>query len=79
MPMKPSDIVDLIQAVLPDARIKLRDMLGDRDHYEIEVISKAFQGKTRIQQHQMIYQALGEHMGGELHALSIHTHVPQED
>jgi stress-induced morphogen len=79
MAMKAEDIVRLIQDALPDAQIKIQDTMGDRDHYAIEVVSKAFQGKTKVQQHQMVYQALGGRMGGELHALSVKTHPPQDN
>lgn len=78
MAMKAEDIVRLIQDALPNAQIKIQDTMGDQDHYAIEVVSEAFQGKTKIQQHQMVYQALGGRMGGELHALSVKTYLPQD-
>ena len=76
MPMKPDEIIDLIQTAFPEAQIELKAMVADGDHYEIHVRASAFEGKTRIQQHQMVYQALGGHMGNKLHALSIRTSTP---
>lgn len=76
MAMKAGDIVRLIQGALLNADVKIQDTVGDRDHYAVEVISNAFQGKTRVQQHQMVYAALGGLMGGQLHALSLKTGVP---
>ncbi|MBL0941541.1 MAG: BolA family transcriptional regulator [Alphaproteobacteria bacterium] len=78
MAMKAEDIVRLIQDALPNAQIKIQDTMGDQDHYMIEVGSKAFQGKTKVQQHQMVYQALGGRMGCELHALSVKTYPSQD-
>ena len=76
MPMPAADIERLIKEALPDAEITIRDLAGDGDHYAAEVISAAFKGKTRVQQHKMVYDALKGRMGGELHALSLQTSVP---
>lgn len=76
MPMNAQDIVRLIKEGVPDASVELRDLVGDGDHYEATVISPAFAGKTRIQQHQMVYAALRGRMGGELHALKLTTMAP---
>jgi stress-induced morphogen len=76
MPMTASDIERLIRERLPDAQITITDLAGDGDHYSAQVVSEAFRGKTRLQQHQMVYQALGGHMGGALHALALQTGVP---
>jgi stress-induced morphogen len=76
MPMPAADIERLIKEALPDAEITIRDLAGDGDHYAAEVISAAFKGKTRIQQHKMVYDALKGRMGGELHALSLQTSAP---
>ena len=73
MPMAAHDIAAMIQAALPDARITMNDLRGDGDHYHATIASNAFAGKTRIQQHQMVYAALKGKMGGELHALSLTT------
>ena len=66
----------MIKAALPDARVVIRDLAGDGDHYAAEVTSEAFRGKSRVQQHQLVYQALKGHMGGTLHALALQTGVP---
>ena len=76
MPMAGPDIEAAILAALPDAIIELRDLAGDDDHWAVTVTSAAFAGKTRVQQHKMVYAAIGEKMGGELHALQVTTKVP---
>lgn len=76
MPMVADDIVALIKAGLPDAEVKIEDLVGDGDHYSATVVSRAFAGKSRVQQHQMVYAALGGRMGGELHALKLTTMAP---
>jgi stress-induced morphogen len=76
MPMRPDEITDLIKAAFPDAQVEIEDLAGDGDHYRATVRSQAFVGKTRLQQHQMVYEALGERMGGELHALALRTAAP---
>lgn len=76
MPMNAGDIEQLIREALPDAKITIKDLAGDGDHYAAEVISEAFRGKTRVQQHQMVYAALKGRMGGELHALALQTSAP---
>ena len=76
MPMNSGDIEQLIKEALPDAKVTIRDLAGDGDHYAAEVISEAFRGKTRVQQHQMVYAALKGRMGGELHALALQTSAP---
>ena len=74
--MNAGDIERLIKEALPDAKITIRDLAGDGDHYAAEVVSAAFKGKTRVQQHKMVYDALKGRMGGELHALALQTSVP---
>jgi stress-induced morphogen len=73
MPMKAEDIVNLITAAIPDARVVMTDLAGDGDHYQAEIYAPSFNGKSRIDQHKLVYAALGNKMGGELHALSIKT------
>jgi len=75
--MQAAEIERLIKAALPDAIVKIEDLRGDGDHYAATVISGAFKGKSRVQQHQMIYTALGGRMGGELHALALQTSAPE--
>lgn len=73
MPMTAEQIETIIRAHLPDAQIVIRDMAGDGDHYEAEVTSAAFIGKSRVMQHQMVYAAFGDKMGTVLHALALKT------
>lgn len=73
MPMAPAEIEGLIRAALPDAVVEIRDLAGDGDHYAATVTSSAFNGKTRVQQHQMVYASLQGRMGGVLHALALTT------
>ena len=75
--MSSKDIIQLIQDAFPDATIELKDLAGDQDHYAVYVTSQTFKGKTRIQQHQLVYQSLKGRMGTELHALSVHTKIPE--
>lgn len=77
MPMEASEIERMIKEALPDAVVEIRDLAGDGDHYSAHVVSAAFAGKTRVQQHQMVYNALGGRMGDVLHALALTTAVPQ--
>jgi len=76
MAMDASEIKALIMEALPDARIEIRDLAGDGDHYSATVISESFRGKSRVQQHQIVYAALKGDMGGKLHALALQTGVP---
>jgi stress-induced morphogen len=77
MPMDAGEIERLIKEALPDARVTIEDLRGDGDHYAAHVVSSAFRGKSRVQQHQMVYQALKGRMGGELHALALQTMAPE--
>ena len=76
MAMNASEIEAMIKAALPDAKIEIKDLAGDGDHYAATVISSAFASKTRVQQHQMVYAALKGNMGGVLHALALTTSAP---
>lgn len=75
MPMSAQDIETMIREGIPDAAVTLSDLRGDGDHYSVLVVSSAFAGKSRVQQHQMVYQALKGKMGNELHALAVQTAV----
>ena len=79
MPMDAGAIESLIKESLPDAEVTIQDLAGDGDHYAALVVSSAFAGKTRVQQHQMVYQSLQGRMGGELHALALQTSAPKTD
>lgn len=76
MPMEASEIERLIKAKFPDAEIEIKDLAGDGDHYAARVVSASFAGKSRVQQHQLVYEALGGRMGDVLHALALTTAVP---
>jgi stress-induced morphogen len=78
MAMSATDIERFIKEALPDAQVTIRDLAGDGDHYAANIVSAAFKGKNRVQQHQMVYAALKGRMGGELHALALQTSAPQE-
>ena len=73
MPMPAGEIEKLIRAAYPDAEVRVTPLADDEDHYAAMVTSAAFKGKSRVQQHQMVYDALKGKMGGVLHALSLQT------
>ncbi len=70
-------IIDLIQAGIPDAKIRIEDLRGDGDHYAAYVESASFKGKSRVQQHQMVNATLKGIVGESLHALALQTSVPE--
>ncbi len=76
MAMDESEIARLIKAGIPDATVTIRDLAGDGDHYAAEVVAESFRGKSRVQQHQMVYESLKGNMGGALHALALQTSAP---
>ncbi len=76
MAMAVTEIEKLIKEGFPDAQVSIQDLAGDGDHYAATVVSEAFRGKTRVQQHQMVYDALKGLMGGALHALALKTSAP---
>jgi stress-induced morphogen len=73
MPMRADEIEAMIVAAIPDARVEIRDLAGDGDHYAARVVSQSFAGLAKVKQHQMVYRALGGRMGTELHALQLET------
>ena len=77
MAMAANDIERLIRARIPDAEVTIRDLAGDGDHYAATVIAESFRGKSRVQQHQIVYEALKAEMGGRLHALALQTGTPE--
>ena len=77
MPMDAREIESLIKAAIPDATVEIQDLAGDGDHYAATVTSEVFKGKSRVQQHQMVYSALQGRMGGALHALALTTAAPE--
>ena len=78
MAMDAATIERLIKESLPDAQVSIEDLRGDGDHYAAHVVSSAFRGKSRVQQHQLVYQALRGRMGNELHALALQTSLPED-
>lgn len=76
MAMNAAEIEALIRQALPDAQVTITDLAGDGDHYAAQVVSAAFAGKTRVAQHKLVYAALGDRMGGVLHALQLTTSAP---
>ena len=77
MAMDANEIERLIKEALPDAKVTIEDLRGDGDHYAAFVVSPSFEGKSRVQQHQMVYKALQGRMGNELHALALQTSAPE--
>ena len=77
MPMDASEIEALVREAMPDAEITIRDLAGDGDHYAADVVAESFRGKTRVQQHKLVYDALQGNMGDALHALALKTAVPE--
>lgn len=78
MAMEAVEIERLIKEAMPDAEVVIQDLAGDGDHYSAHIVSSAFKGKSRVQQHQMVYAALQGRMGGELHALALQTSAPAD-
>ncbi len=78
MPMDSREIEKLIKARFPDAEVTIKDLAGDGDHFAAHVIAPEFKGKTRVQQHKMVYDALEGRMGGVLHALALTTAAPKD-
>jgi stress-induced morphogen len=78
MAMDASEIQRLIQEAIPDAKVTIEDLRGDGDHYAAFVVAQSFAGKSRVQQHQVVYKALQGRMGNELHALALQTSTPDE-
>ena len=76
MPMEATEIETLIKSKLPDAQVTIKDLAGDGDHYAAVIVSESFRGKTKVQQHQLVYDALQGNMGGALHALALQTSAP---
>ena len=76
MAMAAADIERMIKESFPDASVSIDDLAGDGDHYAATVVSEAFRGKSRVEQHKMVYDALKDQMGGVLHALALKTHAP---
>ena len=76
MAMAAADIERMIKESFPDARVSIDDLAGDGDHYAATVVTEAFRGKSRVEQHKMVYDALRGQIGADLHALALRTQVP---
>ena len=77
MAMPAAEIEELILKSFPDAKVTIDDLRGDGDHYAAQIVSEQFRGLTRVQQHKLVYSALGGKMGNELHALALNTSAPK--
>ena len=73
MPLTKNEISTMIMSAFPDATLEIKDLAGDNNHYSAKIISKTFNGKSKIEQHKMVYKALEGKMGNELHALALTT------
>jgi len=78
MPLTKNEISAMIMNAFPDAALELKDMAGDNNHYSAKIISKTFNGKSKVEQHKMVYKALKGKMGNELHALALTTEEKNE-
>jgi stress-induced morphogen len=76
MPISQNDLLEKLKISFPGSDIEIKDLAGDNDHFHATICAKEFIGKTRIQQHQMVYKALGDIAGGALHALALTTKIP---
>ena len=76
--MDPDQLKTLIESGIPDAEVNVRDLTGTRDHFGVQVVSPAFAGKSLVEQHQMVYRAVGSELTNAVHALQVHTVVPEE-
>ncbi len=74
--LAPDELQRIIEAAIPSATVLVTDLTGTRDHYRVEVVAEEFEGKTRLQQHQLVYKAVGDHMTQAVHALQIRTRTP---
>lgn len=77
--VEPNEVEALLRAAFPDASVlELEDLTGTKDHYQATIVSAAFEGLSRVKQHQAVYRALGELMKGPIHALALHTYTPRD-
>jgi len=76
--MDPEQLKSLIEAGIPAAQVTVRDLTGTRDHFGVQVVAAAFAGKSLVEQHQMVYRAVGQELTNAVHALQVHTVVPEE-
>lgn len=79
MPMDGQELEGLLRAAFPEGKVLVMDLAGDGDHWAARITDHSFAGKSKVQQHQMVYRAIGEKMGGQLHALALETSTPADD
>lgn len=75
--MEPEQVRALLIQAFPEADVQVDDMTGTRDHFDARIVSEAFTGKSRIEQHQLVYAALGDAIHGPIHALKLKTYTPE--
>jgi stress-induced morphogen len=75
--IEPSEVERMLNTAFPDADLEVTDLTGTKDHYQARIVSTAFLGKSLIEQHQLVYRALGEAMSGPIHALALKTYAPE--
>ena len=75
--MEPNDLRNALLRAFPDADLEIKDLTGTKDHYQARIVSSAFAGKSRIEQHRLVYAALGDAMKGPVHALALQTYTPE--
>lgn len=75
--MEPEEVVRLLKQGLPDADVELVDLTGTKDHYQARIVSQEFAGRSIVEQHQLVYRALGDAMNGPIHALALKTYTPE--
>lgn len=78
MPLEREELETMVNEAFPEARVELVDLAGDNNHWSLSIADKAFEGKTRVQQHKMVYEALKGNVGDVLHALQLKTAIPQD-
>ncbi len=77
MPIAQTELEQRLRQAFPEAEVTVQDLAGDGDHYRARIVSEAFRGLNRVRQHQLVYQALGGSVGGEIHALALETLAPE--
>jgi len=76
--ISPQQVEEMIKVAMPDAQVQVQDLTGGGDHYQVVVVSSQFEGKGRVQQHQLVYSSLNQAMSSEaIHALALKTYTPQ--
>ena len=74
--IEPDALQRALETAFPGSEVQITDLTGTRDHYQVSIVAEAFRGQSRMQQHRLVYRALGELVGGAIHALSLQTSAP---